>query len=95
MSWTASGSTVERVLLIQRSYDGLYWAPGVETHSTTPGWVTDPATALRIVPCNRKEFDAPHGPNYYVENSTRMRYWLKGTRTVRAEIKTTIEVKLL
>lgn len=86
--------TTEHVLLIQRE-DGLFWAPCEELHTTAPGWTGNPAEAKRLMPLNWADFESPHEPTYYVENSDRMRRWLKGCRTVKAEITTHIEAKLL
>jgi hypothetical protein len=84
--------TKEQVFLIQNE-TGLFWAPDEQVHTTSPGWVGNPAEAKRITVT---DFDAePKEPAYYVENSDRMRRWLKGCRTIKAEITTHIEVKLL
>lgn len=59
---------------------GKFFALEIEYATTTPSWVNHPADAHRIHPHNTE--GGLREPEYYFENSDRMKEWLKGSKMV-------------
>lgn len=80
----------ESCLLVQRK-DGLFLYLDEQRHTTTPHYVEDPAKATRIKPSEGVcEKSIKRKPEYYLENSSRMRDWCANCRLVPYTITTTV-----
>ena len=83
----------ERVLVVQRETDGLFFQENRSQHVTSPEFVTDPIVATFITPNNEDDILDPREATYYFENSCRMRSWLADCKMVAYEAVTKIEMR--
>ena len=78
--------------LVARNNEGKFFALDEGPATTSPYTVDHPAFAKHITPYDPAELENPKPAEYYFENSTRMRSWLKGFEMVVVEIEYTATV---